>query len=261
MAVYESEPRDTSAFAMLRTYAPTRVRWTFLDLIAVALLTLVLGSLGLGTLRAALGSAGIAALQTQPLLTNMGLGAIVYSLALLVTLVWIVLRGRGSWREIGFRRTSPWWLLLVFGMFILQFVGVAIVNLIVQTVVGAFENPQIAALSDPRGFSWLNFLAVFTVGAIIAPIVEEVIFRGLLYQWLRSRAGVVVAVLASAAIFGAAHVIPLLFPSLFVVGLILALAFEFSQSLWVTIALHMLQNGLAIIVLFAIQASGIPLPQ
>jgi membrane protease YdiL (CAAX protease family) len=255
------EAHDQSVFAALRTHAPTRVRWTFLDLLIIAVLTVVLGGLAIAAVQLALGSDGLAALQNQQLLTSMGVGASVYGLALLMTFAWIVLRGRGSWREIGFRSTSPWWLLLLFGIFTVQFLGVAIVNLIVQTIVGAFENPQIAALSDPRGFSWLNFWAVFTVGAIIAPIVEEVVFRGLLYQWLRTHTGVVVAVLLSATIFSAAHVIPLLLPALFVVGIILALVFEWSQSLWVTIALHMLQNGLAIIAIFAIQAAGIPLPQ
>jgi membrane protease YdiL (CAAX protease family) len=52
-----------------------------------------------------------------------------------------------------------------------------------------------------------------------------------------------------------------LFLGLFLVGVILALAFEWSQSLWVPIALHIMQNGLAIIAIFTAQALGVQLPQ
>src|SRR3712207_8731603 len=43
-----------------------------------------------------------------------------------------------------------------------------------------------------------------------------------------------VAVVLSAAIFAVAHVIPILLPALFVVGIILALAYELSGSLWLS---------------------------
>lgn len=249
---------DQSPLAALRHYHPIKVRWTFFDLLGIAITTIVLGALGVAVGQVLL--RGTPALQDQPLAFSMGIGGMVYTAALLATFLWIVLRGRGTWHEIGFRSTSPWWVLLIFGIFMVQLLGVLIINVIVQQIVGTFENPQIAALTDERGFSWLNFAVVFVVGAIIAPVVEELVFRGLLYQWLRTHAGVVVAVLLSAAIFSVVHVIPVLLPSLFVVGLILTLAFEWSQSLWVTIALHMFQNGLAIIALYAIQALDIPLP-
>ena len=259
MAIY-GEQHDRSTLAALRTHTPSRVRWTLLDLVAVAVSTVAIGALVLIALRALLLGTTVAA-QIPDLALNLGVGGLIYVVALLMTSIWIVRRGRGSWREIGFRGTSPWWLLLVFGLFIVQYLALVIASALTQLVVGTFENPQIAALTDPAGFSWINFTVVFTVGAIIAPIVEEVLFRGLLYQWLRKHTSVIVAVLLSAAIFSVAHVVPVLFPALFVVGIVLALAFEWSQSLWVAIALHMLQNGLVIIALFAIQALGIPLPQ
>jgi membrane protease YdiL (CAAX protease family) len=136
-----------------------------------------------------------------------------------------------------------------------------ITNLVIVTFVGEFENPQVAALTDPSGFSWVNFGLVFFVGAILAPIVEELVFRGLLYQWLRERAGVAAAVLLSAALFAVVHFIPLLIPALFAVGVILALVFEWTKSLWITITLHFFQNALGISVIFLLQAFPELLPQ
>lgn len=257
MDIVHNEPTDRSAFASLRRYVPQPVRWTFFDLLLVALLTLVLTGITIVAARAFVG--GTAA--TESLAVTLGTGGVVYLFTLLAVIGGIVLRRRGTWREIGFRRTSPWWALLILGIFVVQLLGVALANLAVQQITGPFVNPQIAALTDERGFSWLNFTVVFTVGAIIAPIVEELTFRGLLYQWLRKHTGVLLPVLVSGALFSAVHFIPQLFLGLFLVGVILALAFEWSQSLWVPIALHMLQNSLAIIAIYAIQALGIQIPQ
>jgi len=258
MDVVQNEAVDRSAFAPLRRYAPQPVRWTFVDLVIVALLTLVFSGLSIVLVRVLLPNV---AADPESLALNLGAGGVVYLITLLATFGWIVLRRRGTWRDIGFRRTSPWWALLILGIFVVQLLGVALANLAVQQITGPFVNPQIAALTDEHGFSWLNFGVVFTVGAVIAPIVEELTFRGLLYQWLRKHTGVLLPVLVSGALFSAVHFIPQLFLGLFLVGVILALAFEWSQSLWVPIALHMLQNSLAIIAIYAIQALGIQLPQ
>ena len=257
MDTTQNQPTDRSAFASLRRYVPQPVRWTFFDLLVVALLTLVLTGIAIVIVRAFVGGTAVA----ESLAVNLGAGGMVYVFTLLAVLGGIVLRRRGTWREIGFRATSPWWAMLVFGIFIVQLLSVALANLAVQQIIGPFTNPQIAALTDVGGFSWLNFAVTFTVGAIIAPIVEELTFRGLLYQWLRKHTGVWLAVLASGALFSVVHFIPQLFLGLFLVGVILALVFEWSQSLWVTIALHMLQNSLGIIVIYTVQALGIQLPQ
>jgi hypothetical protein len=257
MDIVQNKPVDRSAFAPLRRYMPQLVRWTFVDLILVALVTLVLGGLSLALVRVL---PGVAA-NADSLALNLGAGGVIYLITLVAVFAVIVRRRRGTWHEIGFRRTSPWWALLVVGIFIVQLLSVATANILVQQITGPFTNPQIEKLIDERGFSWLNFVVVFTVGAIIAPVVEELTFRGLLYQWLRKHTGVLLPVLLSGALFSVVHFIPQLFLGLFLVGVILALAFEWSQSLWVTIALHMMQNSLAIIAIYAAQALGIQLAQ
>ncbi len=192
--------------------------------------------------------------RDRELFGNMVVGGLLYGLLLLSIYVWIVRRRQVSWREVGFRIPLLLPMLLTIPIFVGQLFLIGIVNVIVTQIVGQFENPQIEALTSPRGFAWLNFSAVFVVGAIIAPIVEEILFRGLLYQWLRARTNVLIAVIASAVIFAVVHIIPLLFPALFVVGLILALVYEWTRSLWVTITIHFLQNGMAIIAIFLLQA-------
>ena len=58
------------------------------------------------------------------------------------------------------------------------------------------------------------------------------------------------AIILSAAIFAAVHVIPLSFPYLFTLGIALALLRRFHQNLWAPILLHAANNCL--VALFAL---------
>jgi membrane protease YdiL (CAAX protease family) len=240
------------------------VRWSLGDLFGIALVTIALAAAAILLLQlpALFGATALRdLLRDRPLIAAMIAGGLLYTLAVVAIHIVIVRRGRGTWREIGFRAPPPLAVLLTPLIFIGQLIALAVANGIMIALLGEFENPQVAALTDPAGFSWANFAAVFVVGAIVAPIVEETIFRGLLYQWLRKHTGVIGAVLASAAIFSAIHVIPILFPALFAIGVVLALAFEWSKSLWVVIALHFMQNALGIGLIFLIQANPQLVPQ
>lgn len=243
---------------------PGPIRWTLRDLFMTALLTIVLVAALLLVILvpAALGVDLIRdLLDSRRLVAGMIVGGLVYLIAVIATYAIIVRRQRGSWREIGFRAPPLVALLLTPVIFFGQLILLAIVNVILQSIIGTFENPQVDALTDPVGFSWLNFGLVFLVGAIIAPIVEEMLFRGLLYQWLRNHTGAVGAILLSGAIFSVVHVYPVILLPLFVVGVVLAAVFEWTRSLWITITLHFFQNALAISVLFLLQAYPELVPQ
>jgi uncharacterized protein len=75
-----------------------------------------------------------------------------------------------------------------------------------------------------------------------APIAEETFFRGFLYQGLRRRLRVAPAVAASSVLFGVVHFAGLSFlllvPALVVVGVGLALTFEWRRSLLAAIVAH-----------------------
>jgi uncharacterized protein len=173
----------------------------------------------------------------------------------LATAVVIVARRRGSWREIGFRAPPLLPLLLTPLIFAAEMVLIAVINLSILVATGEFNNPQRDLFNDPTGFSWLNFGLAFVAGAIIAPIVEELVFRGLFYQWLRGRTSVPIAIVLSGLIFGAIHGIPIAFPALALVGMVLAATFQWTGSLWMPIALHFLQNATVISLLFFAQAN------
>jgi membrane protease YdiL (CAAX protease family) len=87
-----------------------------------------------------------------------------------------------------------------------------------------------------------DIILFFLVGGIVAPVAEEIFFRGLLYGFFR-RWGVVLALIASTLIFVLFHPfnhgIPL--PQI-VGGIVFAVAYELEGSLMVPITVHALGN-------------------
>ncbi|HJM98903.1 MAG TPA: CPBP family intramembrane glutamic endopeptidase, partial [Acidimicrobiales bacterium] len=88
-------------------------------------------------------------------------------------------------------------------------------------------------LSD-RATSPLGVIALIVTVGILAPVVEELFFRGLLYGAFRKRnnsltsekAIIRFSIIISSAIFSAIHFQWLLFPALFVVGMLFAWLYE-----------------------------------
>jgi membrane protease YdiL (CAAX protease family) len=80
------------------------------------------------------------------------------------------------------------------------------------------------------------------VGGLIAPVAEEIFFRGMLYGFFR-RWGIVVALLISTAAFVIAHPV---FPAIplpqLIGGIVFAVAYEIERSLMVPITIHVLGN-------------------
>jgi len=96
-----------------------------------------------------------------------------------------------------------------------------------------------------------NLLLFFLVGGIVAPVAEEVFFRGILYGFLR-RWGIVVALVLSTSAFAFTHGLGHGFPLIQVVGGILfAAAYEIEKNLVVPLTIHCLGN-LAIFALSAL---------
>jgi membrane protease YdiL (CAAX protease family) len=173
----------------------------------------------------------------------------------------VIVRMRGvPWSALGLR-AAPWrW---IFGAALLTIPVlplVAYVNYLAQSLSGGpVRNPQIDILG-PVAMSGPGFAGLLVMAGIVAPIVEELVFRGLFFGWLRARLGVAAGVVLSAAGFALAHGIPILMPALFVHGMILALVYQRSGSLWPPIVMHGLFNAIMLAALYAALSAGV-LPQ
>lgn len=98
---------------------------------------------------------------------------------------------------------------------------------------------------NDSGFLWLmRFSAV-----VVAPVCEEIIFRGYLYAVAKRYCGSFAAALASAMVFAAAHgsLVALLPLALF--GILLVWLYEKTGSIWAPIATHGCFNAATVVVL------------
>ncbi len=120
-------------------------------------------------------------------------------------------------------------------------------------VQSGFENFDVK--SGLPGMTAISAVTAVVSMAIVAPIVEEIVFRGLLFGALASRLGIVASALITAVLFGAVHGDPLLFPSIAALGFVTAIAYAATGNLWVAIILHALNNALGAIFLVGMSLS------
>ena len=94
-------------------------------------------------------------------------------------------------------------------------------------------------------FEGINPMALLIGGAFIGPICEEIIFRGVILEGLAKKYSPTKAIIFSALIFGLIHMQPLQVIGAFFAGLILGWIYLKTQSLWIVIALHVINNFIA----------------
>ena len=107
---------------------------------------------------------------------------------------------------------------------------------------------------SPNHVERLGFLALVL---LVAPVVEELFFRGMLYNAPRRRLDLVVAVPLQAIVFGLAHPFGLAdMTGVALLGVAFALVYEWRRTLLTPILMHFVVNVLGI----ALMASGIADP-
>lgn len=89
-----------------------------------------------------------------------------------------------------------------------------------------------------------SFMYQFILGVIIAPIVEEFIFRGVIFTRLSTKVSIPKAIIISSALFAILHITKAM-GSAFVAGVVLCMLFIKYDNILVNISLHMLNNFIA----------------
>jgi membrane protease YdiL (CAAX protease family) len=89
---------------------------------------------------------------------------------------------------------------------------------------------------------------VLFYAAFIAPLTEELLFRGIILYGLLQNYSVKKAVVVSALLFGVIHLNPWQFPAAFVLGIVFAWWVMQTGSLWPAILGHMFHNALSVLV-------------
>jgi hypothetical protein len=158
-----------------------------------------------------------------------------------------------GWRSVGLRSTSRRWLL---GS-LLAGVGFVPVNIMIVAVVQRAAGLPVIQASDSQfeAFPVIEFAAVLIAAAVLVPFAEEVIFRGVIYRWLRTRAGLPLALIISSVIFGSLHFYLPSMVAISLLGMVCGLLMEYSGSLWPAVVAHGVNNALAVILSYFIFSS------
>ena len=96
----------------------------------------------------------------------------------------------------------------------------------------------------------LFFVSTFLLIAIFVPIVEELLFRGLVLDLLCEKYSIGVSILISSVIFGFLHIHPVSIFNAFCGGMIYGYVRIRTDSLWPSIILHAFWNGHLVVLEF-----------
>lgn len=116
-------------------------------------------------------------------------------------------------------------------------------------LIEAFEQQAIITLFQSGGDPFAIILLIF-MAVVLAPIVEELIFRACIYRFLKSQTTLVAAQIISGALFSLMHANLMSFVPLMVVGILLAKVYERTGNILGPIWFHVFFNGFSLCILF-----------
>lgn len=171
-----------------------------------------------------------------------------------------IFRQRVSWAMLGLAppRWKPWYFFMAAGLAVAiipirGLIGLG-VELALHGDLDALNSRQ--ALFGSVGLTWPDFLLTLLLVGILAPLSEELYFRGLLFPWFRQRWGLWPSALVTGLLFGLAHFDSLgVAASAMLMGVVMAWALDRTGSLYVTVIMHAVTNSVAVLALYAVKVA------
>lgn len=172
---------------------------------------------------------------------------LIMAVLLTTSIYFIALRPQKlSWREIGIKpfAAKDWKIIVLYSVFVI--VGSAVIMVLTSFVGNTVENSKTEAVQ--QNITFLTVLIAFISAAVISPLYEEFFYRGFIYRWLRTRIGLKGALLISSFIFMIVHIPTYnVMPVNFFSGVLFALAYERTGSIWPSVLIHGLTNGVYVL--------------
>jgi uncharacterized protein len=175
--------------------------------------------------------------------------SLVATSALTLFLLWLYLHRKGRIAAIGLDRWSQLDLKTTMFLAVLWCGAAMIFNFLYETYVipGVKMQGDLRMLFESIPETFANRAVLFATIAVLAPALEELLFRGLLQKSLSHRMPIAAAIGISSAIFAAMHLDYYAFPALFAMGAVFGYLYYRTGSLRVNILLHMINNGAALV--------------
>ena len=172
----------------------------------------------------------------------------------LLAIVWAWFRVRhSSMKEVfgmtrlGFFKTLRYAALCILPAGVIATLSLVLMLRLLQTLGWPMEQQEAVSLLAGANTVGVQIALAF-VACLGAPVVEEVLFRGVLFGSLRQMTNRWFAAIVSALLFGIIHLHVPSLPALCLLGFFFALAYEFTGSLTVSIVMHAIFNSVQVII-------------
>lgn len=199
-----------------------------LTLLGVFIVATVLGSLLTGILQK-IGSVSVG--------FGSFLGYVIqFSLVIIFGLFQRKIRSPKGTRLLKFGLAKLDFVIILWGTIMVLATGVVIdplLNLFPETYLDRLGNIMAAG-------GWMMFTSI-----VIAPIMEEILFRGILQDALMRKYGVFVGILIASAVFGIVHIIPQQVVNAFMIGIVLGYIYYRTGALLPVILIHCINNAIS----------------
>jgi membrane protease YdiL (CAAX protease family) len=196
---------------------------------------------------------GVSLVSINGTVLNFIFAALVYvlTLAIVIGLPWLVKKHRTTASDIGTTRWPSYMdILLSLAGIVIYFIISSILSNVIQYLVPSLDFNQ----AQETGFAGINqryeYMLAFLTLVVIAPVAEEILFRGYLYGKLRKHVPVWAAALITSALFGAVHGQWNVAIDVFALSLVLCSLREVTGNIWAGMLVHMLKNSVAFYFLF-----------
>jgi membrane protease YdiL (CAAX protease family) len=215
---------------------------------------------------------GFASLPILELIDDDGLAglaaaAVASTIIFVVLFIWLS-RAHPTWPQVmGFPGPGEWWReigrAIGFGL-LLYPAMVLVVGIAVSIVLSALSGEPVRAPEQLPGDLHLGGVVVaWLYAVVIAPLHEELFFRGVLFRALRDRRGLAAGLVATGVAFSLVHYLPgpwqdtvLLIAVMFFNGMALAWFYERRGTLVAPIVAHMVFNVIGLSLLLTFGAIG-----
>jgi membrane protease YdiL (CAAX protease family) len=175
-------------------------------------------------------------------------------LALLAALLLAFGGPAGIRDRLGFRYTSLADVAAAVGLWFLALIGGALLTQALTPLLGQPRSNTVDVLG--QSFDPLFVALIVPTICLLAPATEELLFRGALFGWLRRWLPAAAAIPVTAGLFAGAHLLPALFPILFVFGLAATWMRERTGSTFNSFVMHATQNTFAVVATYLLLSHG-----
>ena len=149
--------------------------------------------------------------------------------------------------------------------YVVSIVATLGVTLLMQAIAPSINWNQAQDVGFNAVYTDLDKIITFIALVVLAPITEELIFRGFLYGKLRSRLSALPAIIVVSVLFGLMHGQWNVGIVVGVMSIFLCIARELTGTIYAGILMHMIRNGVAFYLLYVNRlampaVSGVILP-